>query len=101
MKLVIVTVVKEFEKEIPALFKEANIDSFSEGSIDGYKNSNALFGASNWFSSEKIGVQSSLLFSFTEEEKMEVLFGLIKKFNANLETTNPIRAVVVPVENYI
>ncbi|WP_291869128.1 hypothetical protein [Maribacter sp.] len=101
MKLVIVTVVKEFEKEIPELFKQANIDSFSEGAIDGYKNTNALFRASNWFPSEKGGVQSSLLFSFTEEDKIEVLFGLIKTFNANLETTNPIRAVVVPVEKYI
>lgn len=101
MKLVIVTVVKEFEKEIPKLFKEANIESFSEGAIDGYKSPNVMFRTSNWFPTEKGGVQSSLLFSFTEEEKIDVLFGLIKTFNKNLETKNPIRAVVVPVEKYI
>lgn len=101
MKLLIVTVVEEFEKEILRLFKEANIKSFSEGHIDGYKNPTSIVRTASWFPSEKSGVDSSLFFSFTEDENIETLFKLIKKFNTNLETNNPIKAVVVPIEKFI
>ena len=57
--------------------------------------------ASNWFSGEKVGNESSLLFSFTEDENFDTLFRLIKEFNANIETNNPLKAVVVPIEKFI
>lgn len=101
MKLLIVTVVEEFEKEILRLFKEANIESFSSSDIDGYKNPTSMVRTSSWFPSEKSGVESSLFFSFTENENIDRLFALIKKFNTSLETNNPIKAVVVPIEKSI
>ena len=55
----------------------------------------------SWFPSEKGGVESSLFFSFTSVENIDTLFGLIKEFNQNLETNNPIKAVVVPIEKSI
>ena len=42
-----------------------------------------------------------MFFSFTENEKIELLFKLVSEFNENLETNNPIRAAVVNIENYI
>jgi hypothetical protein len=39
-----------------------------------------------------------LLFSFAEEDNIEVLFGLLAEFNNHLETQNPVKAVVVPIE---
>ncbi|NNJ88328.1 MAG: hypothetical protein HKP53_02915 [Eudoraea sp.] len=101
MKLLIVTVVEDFEKDILRLFKKANIESFSEGHIDGYKNPTSMVRTSSWFPSEKSGVESSLFFSFTEEANIDVLFDLIKEFNRELETNNPIKAVVVPIERSI
>lgn len=101
MKLLIVTVVEEFEKEILRLFKKANIESFSGSDIEGYKNTTAMVRTASWFPSNKNGVESSLFFSFTEEKKIDVLFGLIEEFNTNLDTNNPIKAVVVPIEKSI
>lgn len=101
MKLVIVTVVEEFHKEVIKLFKNAGIESFSESDIDGYKNGSSLLMASNWFSGPKGGNESNMFFSFTEEEKIDALFNLIKEFNNNLETNNPIKAIVVPIEKFI
>lgn len=101
MKLLIVTVVEEFEKEILELFKKANIENFSGSDIDGYKNQTSMVRTSSWFPSEKSGVESSLFFSFTENENIDVLFELIKEFNTNLETNNPIKAIVVPIEKSI
>jgi hypothetical protein len=101
MKLLIVTVVLEFEKEILQLFKKANIDSFSESRIDGHKNLTSMVRTASWFPSEMGGIESSLFFSFTESENIDTLFKLIKEFNLNLETNNSIKAVVVPIEKSI
>lgn len=101
MKLVIVTAVEEFQKGVLKLFKKANIKNFSSSGIDGYKNGASVLMASNWFSGEKAGNESHLFFSFTEDENIDSLFNLIEEFNSNLETNNPIKAVVVPIEKFI
>lgn len=101
MKLVIVTAVEEFQKDVLKLFKNANIENFSKSDIDGYKNTSPLLVASNWFSGEKGGNESIMYFSFTEEKRIDDLFNLIKEFNNNLETNNPLRGIVLPIERFI
>lgn len=101
MKLVIVTAVEKFQKDVLKLFEKANIENFSSSEIDGYKNGTSLLIASNWFSGEKGSNESSLFFSFTENENIDTLFNLIKEFNTNLETNNPLKAIVVPIEKFI
>lgn len=101
MKLVIVTAVDEFHKDVIQLFKKANIENFSESDIDGHKTEGSLLVASNWFGSEKGGNESRMFFSFTEEKNIDTLFDLLVAFNKNLETNNPIKAIMVPIEKYI
>ncbi len=101
MKLLIVTVVEQYEKDILQLFRKSGIENFSESNIDGYKNSAPIRLASNWFPSETSGVSSSLFFSFTEEKNIDALFQFIEEFNRQLETNNPIKAIVVPIEKSI
>jgi len=101
MKLVIVTVVDEYRKDVIKLFKKAQIESFSESDIEGFKTKVSGQIASNWFASERSGADSEMFFSFAREERVDTLFELIKDYNQNLESNNPIRAVVVPIEKYI
>lgn len=101
MKLVIVIAVEQFQNDVLKLFKKANIENFSSSNIDGYKNGSSILMASSWFAGEKAGNESRLFFSFTEDEHIEVLFQFIEEFNSNLETNNPIKAVVVPIEKHI
>lgn len=101
MKLVIVTAVEQYQKDILKLFKNANIENFSASDIDEYKNGASVLMASNWFSGEKSRDESRLFFSFTEDKHIDALFHLIKEFNTNLETNNPIKAIVVPIEKFI
>lgn len=101
MKLVIVTVVEDFEPEVLSLFKKAGIEQFSGSDIDGYKDQASVLKAASWFPGKGGGVESSLFFSFTEADKIKSLFQLIREFNEALDTENPVRAVVVPIENYI
>jgi|SRR5690554_5566117 len=101
MKLLIVTVVDQFEKEVLRLFKESKIESFSGSDIEGFKNVSSFMMNSSWFPSQKSGADSSMFFSFTEDEKIDAFFSLVEQFNQNLETNNPIHAVVVPIERSI
>ena len=101
MKLVLVTTVEEFHKDILRLFKKADIDSFSGSEIDGYKTAKSLLMTNSWFPSEAGRAESSLFFAFTSEAKIDKLFELLKNFNAQLETHNPVRAVVIPIEKHI
>ena len=101
MKLVIVTAVEVFQEEVLNIFKKANIKNFSSSDIDGHKNRTSVLVASNWFSGVKSSNESTMFFSFTKEEKIDTLFELIKEFNTNLETNNPIKAIVVPIEKSI
>ena len=101
MKLLIVTSVWEFQKEILNIFKMAKIEAFSRSEIDGCKNPNKVIATLSWFPGEKGGNESLMFFSFTEKEKIDRLFELVSEFNEKLETNNPIRAAVVNIENFI
>lgn len=101
MKLVIVTTVDEFRKDVLSLFKKADIQNLSSSDIDGYKNGSSVLMTSGWFSGEKLSNESRLFFSFTEDEKIDLLFELIKAFNSTLKTSNAVRAVVVPIERNV
>jgi hypothetical protein len=52
----------------------------------------------SWFPSTQLGNESVMFFTFTEEAKIDAFFALGYDFNQHLETQNPIRAVVVPIE---
>ena len=101
MKLVIVTAVEEYKKDLYHLFKKARIDQFSDTEIEGFKLPPSLLVASNWFSPGNRGTRSLMFFSFSSEEKIDSLFKLIVEFNSKLDTDNPIKAVVLPIEKHI
>ena len=101
MKLLIVTSVVAFHKDVLKLFKKANIEAFSSSEIDGYKNGNSLVATQSWFPGEKGGNESLMFFSFTDEEKITDFFSTVREFNNKMETNNPIRAAVLPIEQSI
>lgn len=101
MKLVMVTVIEEFHNKVLELFKKAEINSFSESDIEGFKRNSGLVEVSNWFSNDNQSVQSLLFFSFTEEHNVQKLFIEIEKFNSTLKTNSPIKAAVLPIEKFI
>lgn len=101
MKLLIITVVEAFTKDVKKLLREADIQNFSANEIEGFKMVVPKMTNENWFSSSRNATQSHMFFSFTKTEKIDKLFPLIEEFNKKLKTHNPIRAIVVPIEKYI
>lgn len=96
-----ITAVGEYRKAVIRLLKEAKVSGFSGMPIDGFKNAPVALGNSSWFPVERAGASSLLFFSFTEADKADRLFELIEKLNGELEPSNPIRAVQMPIERML
>ncbi len=73
MKLLIITAVKSYEKEAVKLFKQAGILAFSNAEINGFKALDREDLIDNWFSSSTQNIKSILFFTFSEEEKIDLL----------------------------
>ncbi|MBR9758529.1 MAG: hypothetical protein GYB39_10615 [Algicola sp.] len=101
MKLVIITLVDAYKEAIYELFKAANIHDYSVSDIAGFKWEGGTNLSANWFAGKPLAADSELFFFFAEPQNIETLFKSIRAFNATLESKNPIRAVVVPVEQYV
>jgi len=101
MKLVIVTAVSEYREAVKKLFRMAGIERFSGSEIEGYNQVASVAAHTGWFQGSAFGADSELYFSFTEGAKIDQLIEQLEQFNDNLETNNPIRAAVIPIEKFI
>jgi hypothetical protein len=98
MKLLIITAIKEFEKEIKLQLKNAKVNTFSYQNVIGYRDSTMDAIESNWFSSEMSKSESILFYAFVKKENVEMLFETINKFNAKQETLSHIHVAVLAIE---
>jgi hypothetical protein len=98
MKLLLITAVKEFEKEIKQLLKKASVQSFSYQEVKGYKNSTGEAVESNWFGSEMNETDSVLFYAFTAKEKVDALYELVEYFNMEQESLSHIHIAVLNIE---
>lgn len=101
MKFLIVTSVKQYEKELLNLFKKSEIIAFSNVDINGFKATSVENLIDNWFSNSSDKVASSLFFTFTEKDKIAILLAEIKQFNQQKNLINPLRAIVLDVSQFI
>jgi hypothetical protein len=98
MKLLVVTSLKEYQKEVSAILVDARIKVFSASETKGFKDDYAENLMDNWFSSGKEHFDSLFFFSFTSEANAEKALDLIQLHNSNNPTNFPIRAFIVPVD---
>jgi len=101
MQLLVITTVTEFEKDICTLFKKSQIDVYSTSNIQGQKFSPIKNIEDNWFSAHRDSLDSKLYFSFTSEDKIDIMLENIKQYNAEQRTNNPAKAIVIPIDKFI
>lgn len=101
MKLLLITSILEFEKEVCQLFKKAEIIVYSTSDIQGHKFFTGNNIQDNWFSAHRDSFDSKLYFSFTSEDKIEAIFKSIDQFNIETTSSNPIKAIVLDIEKFI
>jgi hypothetical protein len=98
MKLLIITAIKEFEKEIKQQLKNAKVSTFSYKNVIGYRDNTEDAIESNWFSSEMNKSESILFYAFVKKDNVDTLFASINEFNAKQETLSQIHVVVLAIE---
>lgn len=101
MKLLLITSVKEFEKDIFKLFKNSKIEVYSTSSIEGHKLQKPTNIQDNWFSSQRDTLNSMMFFTFTSEELIGEMLKEIKTYNKEKASNNPVKAIVMNIEKHV
>ena len=98
MKLLIITAIKQFKKDIILQLKKADVKTFSFKEVTGYRDSTEDAVESNWFSSEMNQTESILFYAFVKKENVDMLFKLIHTFNEQQKTLSHIHVAVLNIE---
>lgn len=98
MKLLIITAINVFEKEVKKILKKSGIKTFSYTDIKGFRDSTEESVENNWFASEMNENNSLMFYSFADKEKTDLLFKYANEFNETQKTLSKIHVVILNVE---
>ena len=99
MKLLTVTAVKEYSKDVATIFKKAGIHVFSVTDIVGFKEGVDENMMDSWFGRSDPRFDSVFLFSFTADEKATTALQLIREYNQQHPGDFPLRGFTLTVDN--
>jgi len=98
MKLLVITAVKEFEKDIKLILKKAQVKSFSYKDVKGFNDNSEDALEANWFATDRQETESVLFYAFVDKEKVDELFGMVKYFNIEQISKSNIHIAVLNIE---
>lgn len=98
MKLIVITAVKEFEKDIKQILKNSDIPNFSYQDIIGYRNTPSQASLDDWFPGERHENNSIMFYAFFKKEETNQLFEQVKEFNDKQESQSKVHIAVLNVE---
>lgn len=101
MKLLIITAVIAFEKDIKQILKQANVKTFTYKEVKGFNDISEEAIESNWFSAELNETESILFYAFVKKDNVDKLFDLVTEFNEKQETLSKIHVAVLNIEKSI
>lgn len=98
MKLVLITAIAEFDKEVKKMLKEAKVLSYSYNQVKGYRDSTEDAVETNWFGSEMNETESVVFYAFVQKENIDNLFEQVEAFNAKQKTVSHVHIAVFGIE---
>ena len=98
MKLLLITAVREFEKDIKQILKKAQVKSFSYKDVKGFKDNSEDDLESNWFATNMQETESVLFYAFVKEDKVDGLFDMVAAFNTEHVSKSNIHVAVLNIE---
>ena len=101
MKLLLITTIKEFEKNVKDLLVHSGVSVFSYTTVKGYKAEGKEASADNWFASDVTESKSLMFMAFVADEKMDEVCGKVKNFNAKQEFQSKVHVVTLNIEKSI
>ena len=100
MKLLIITAIKEFEKNVKDVLNHTGVKSFSYHYVRGYKNESD--GSSeNWFGASHTEIDSVMFAVFIEEKFVEEIYRKVEFFNGKQKSLSKIHVATVNLEKSI
>ena len=100
MKLVLITAIAEFEKDVKKMLKEAKVKSYSYRDVKGFRDASEESMESNWFGSDMNETDSVVFYAFILQQNLDILFDEVTQFNKNQETISKVHLAVFSVEKY-
>ena len=98
MKLLIITAIKEFEKDVLKILKKGEVKTFTYKEVKGFKDLSEEGIESNWFASEMNVNESILFYAFVKKENVDAVFELVKTFNNQQESMSQIHLASLNIE---
>lgn len=98
MKFLVITAIREFEKEIKQILKASKVETFSYQEVTGYKQLGDQSMESNWFAGDMHEQESLLFYAFLKEDFLNLIFEKVEVFNAGQETASKIHIAVLNIE---
>ena len=99
MKLLLITAINEFEKEVKNILKHSGVKAFSYQSVKGFKNNGDEL--ENWFSSDNVEIDSLLFTVFIESRYVDEIYIRIQDFNSRQKTLSHVHIATVQLEKSI
>lgn len=101
MKLLIITAVKEYEKDIKKLLKQSQVKTYTYKYVTGFKDISEESIESNWFANEINETESILFYAFVKKDNVDFFLNSVEDFNKNLETLSRVHVAVLNIERTI
>lgn len=100
MKLLLITAIQEFEKDVKKILNHSGVKSFSYQEVKGYKNETD--GKSdNWFVAEHSEIDSLLFSVFIEESMVAEIYKKVEIFNVQQTSLSRLHMATLPIEIFI
>lgn len=98
MKLVIITAISEFKKDIIKMFKNTEIKTFTYKEVTGFKDVSEENVGTNWFGSEMNETPSIMFYAFLNENQTALLFQSVTSFNASQKVSTKIHFASLTID---
>ena len=100
MKLLMITAIREFEKNVKDILNHSGVKSFSYHYVKGYKNESD--GSSeNWFGASHTEIDSVLFAVFIDENFTEEVYKKVEFFNGKQKSLSKIHVTTLNIEKSI
>lgn len=100
MKLLIITAIKEFEKNVKDALNHSGVKSFSYHYVRGYKNESDG-STENWFGASHTEIDSVMFAVFIEEKFVEEIYRKVEFFNGKQKSLSKIHVATMNIEKSI
>jgi nitrogen regulatory protein PII len=101
MKLLIITAVQEFQKQIKEILKKSDVKVYSYKDVIGYRDASELSIQQNWFANDMNEGSAVFFYAFVKKENVDLVFDLVTAFNEKQLTKSTIHVAVVNIERTI